>query len=100
MHTGEIEQMYAQAGVKLLYLPPYSLDLKPIKEFFAELKAFIKKQWHDFELITDISVGKNYLSIIDYLSTLGGLQTAQHEIKLMCSNRIGMMFDSFYFLDL
>jgi transposase len=43
MHTGQIEQMYAQAGVKLLYLPPYSLDLKPTKEFFAELKAFIKK---------------------------------------------------------
>lgn len=37
------------ASVKLVYLPPYSLDLNPIEEFFAELKAFIKKQWHEFE---------------------------------------------------
>ena len=31
-----------------MYLPPYSPDLNPIKEFFAELKAFIK-QWHEYE---------------------------------------------------
>jgi transposase len=48
-HTERIEQMYIKAGVKLLYLPPYSLDLNPIKELFAELKVFIKKQWHDYE---------------------------------------------------
>jgi transposase len=49
-HRGErVEQMCREAGVKLLYLPPYSPDLNPIEEFFAELKAFIKKQWHEFE---------------------------------------------------
>jgi len=49
-HRGErMEQMCFEAGVKLLYLPPYSPDLYPIEEFFAELKAFIKKQWHEFE---------------------------------------------------
>jgi transposase len=48
-HTERIEQMCAEAGVKLLYLPPYSPDLNPIEEFFAELKAFIKKQWHEYE---------------------------------------------------
>jgi transposase len=32
-----------------MYLPPYSLDLNPIEEFFAELKAFIKKNWETFE---------------------------------------------------
>jgi transposase len=37
------------AGVKLLYLPPYSPDLNPIEEFFAVLKAFIKKRWHEYE---------------------------------------------------
>ena len=34
--------------VKLLYLPPYSPDLNPIEEFFAELKAFIKRNWQDY----------------------------------------------------
>jgi transposase len=49
-HHGErIEQMCREAGVKLLYLPPYSPDLNPIEEFFTELKAFIKKQWHEYE---------------------------------------------------
>lgn len=41
--------MCLDAGVKLLYLPPYLPDLNLIEEFFAELKAFIKKQWHEYE---------------------------------------------------
>src|SRR5271170_4009879 len=32
-----------------VYLPPYSPDLNPIEEFFAKLKAFIKRQWHEYE---------------------------------------------------
>jgi transposase len=47
--TEGVEEMCYEAGVKLLYLPPYSPDLNPIEEFFAELKAFIKKSWHAFE---------------------------------------------------
>lgn len=35
--------MCADAGVKLIYLPPYSPDLNPIEEFFAELKSFIQR---------------------------------------------------------
>jgi transposase len=41
--TAQVEQLYYKAGVKLVYLPPYSLDLNPIEEFFAKLKGFIKK---------------------------------------------------------
>jgi transposase len=48
-HSERIKQMCRDAGVRLVYLPPYSPDLNPIEEFFAELKAFIKKQWHEFE---------------------------------------------------
>lgn len=40
--SDEIEQMCAEAGVELVYLPPYSPDFNPIEEFFAELKNFIK----------------------------------------------------------
>jgi transposase len=42
-HLARIKQLCKEAGVKLLYLPPYSPDLNPIKEFFAELKIFIKR---------------------------------------------------------
>lgn len=48
-HRSErIEQLCCNAGVKLLYLPPYSPDLNPIEEFFAELKAFIRRNWKEY----------------------------------------------------
>jgi transposase len=48
-HTEHIARMCFDAGVKLVYLPPYSPDLNPIEEFFAELKGFIKKNWQIYE---------------------------------------------------
>jgi transposase len=42
-HTQRIKQMCHDAGVKLVYLPPYLLDFNLIEEFFAKLKAFIKR---------------------------------------------------------
>ena len=48
-HTERIAQMCADAGVKLMYLPPYLPDLNLIKEFFAKLKAFIKRSWSTYE---------------------------------------------------
>ena len=42
--SSEIGQICAEAGVRLLYLPPYSPDLNPIEEFFAELKAYLRKE--------------------------------------------------------
>jgi transposase len=47
-HTKRIEQLCYNAGVKLVYLLLYSPDLNPIKEFFANLKAFIKRSWHNY----------------------------------------------------
>jgi transposase len=42
-HSERIKQMCTAKGIKLVYLLPYSPDLNPIKEFFAELKAFIQR---------------------------------------------------------
>jgi transposase len=47
--SDRIEKMCSTAGVKLVYLPPYSPDLNPIEEFFSELKAFIKRHWAGYE---------------------------------------------------
>lgn len=53
-HRSErIGQMCLEKGVKLVYLPPYSPDLNPIEEFFAELKAFIRRHWHSYEENSD-----------------------------------------------
>jgi len=38
-----IEEAIAAAGASLLYLPPYSPDLNPIEQFFAKLKALLRK---------------------------------------------------------
>jgi transposase len=32
-----------------VHLPPYSPDLNPTDEFFAELKTFIRCNWHYYE---------------------------------------------------
>lgn len=48
-HSALVERMCSEAGVKLVYLPPYSPDLNPIEEFFAELKAFIRRHWQSYE---------------------------------------------------
>jgi len=44
-HSPKIKQLCDDAGVKLVFLPPYSPDLNPIEEFFAQLKKFIKRHW-------------------------------------------------------
>ena len=48
-HSEQVQQLCFDAGVKLVYLPPYSPDLNPIGEFFAELKAHIKRSWQFYE---------------------------------------------------
>jgi transposase len=48
-HSERVAQLCSDAGVKLVYLPPYSPDLNPIEEYFAVLKAFVRKRWHDYE---------------------------------------------------
>ncbi|KUM63427.1 hypothetical protein ACN42_g3681 [Penicillium freii] len=53
-HSERIEQMCSEAEVKLVFLPPYSPDLNPIEEFFAELKAFIRRNWHSYEENPDL----------------------------------------------
>jgi len=46
-HTERVKDLCSVAGVKLVYLPPYSPGLNPIEEFFAELKGFIKRHSWD-----------------------------------------------------
>jgi hypothetical protein len=45
--------MCYEAGVKLLYLPPYSPDLNPIEEFFSELKAFEDAPEQGFDMFLE-----------------------------------------------
>ncbi len=38
-----IHEAFKNAGVRLLFLPPYSPDLNPIEQFWARLKAHIRR---------------------------------------------------------
>jgi transposase len=40
-----LEQICQEVGVVLAFLPPYSPDLNPIEEAFAELKAWMRKNY-------------------------------------------------------
>ena len=42
-YVQKLINMCQNAGVHIEYLPPYSPDLNPIKQFFAQLKAWIRK---------------------------------------------------------
>jgi transposase len=42
-HTPELRQMCEEAGVVLLYLPPYSPDFNPIETSFSALKAWMRR---------------------------------------------------------
>ena len=44
-HVAEVKSALDDAGILLMYLPPYSPDLNPIEEAFGYVKGYLKK--HD-----------------------------------------------------
>ena len=44
-HIQEVKDILLQAGILLLYLPPYSPDLNPAEELFSYVKYYLKS--HD-----------------------------------------------------
>jgi transposase len=49
----KVRELIEQAGCYLIYLPPYSPDLNPIENYWAVLKAHIKKLRHKFDNIIE-----------------------------------------------
>ena len=46
-YSDEIKQMYGKAGVKLEMTAPYTPNINPIEEYFAEMKAYVKLRWNE-----------------------------------------------------
>jgi transposase len=42
-HNGMVKELFDEAGIRILYLPPYSPELNPIEPFWANVKKYIKK---------------------------------------------------------
>ena len=51
-HVPEIISLFQQAGILVMFLPPYSPDLNPMEESFSYVKAYLRK--HD-ELLQVVS---------------------------------------------
>ena len=42
-HKSEVKELFEDAGIRVLYLPPYSPELNPIEPFWANVKKHIQK---------------------------------------------------------
>lgn len=52
-HSQAIEDIVAQAGLELWYLPPYSPDLNKIERWWFVLKNWMRQCWDDFDSFRD-----------------------------------------------
>ena len=48
-----IEELVAEAGCELWYLPPYSPDLNKIEHWWFVLKNWMWQRWDEFETFRD-----------------------------------------------
>ena len=48
-----LEEVVAQAGCELWYLPPYSPDHNEIEHWWFVLKNWMRQRWQEFEIFRD-----------------------------------------------
>ena len=52
-HVAEVKDLFQQAGIVVLFLPPYSLDLNPVEKAFSYLKNYLRKHDQLLQAISD-----------------------------------------------
>ena len=52
-HVPIVEDLFGDAGILLIWLPPYSPDLNPIEEAFSSVKAYLKRH-HDILQLSSV----------------------------------------------
>ena len=83
-HQGQtIEEIVAQAGCEIWYLPPYSPNLNEIEHWWCALKNWMRQRWDEFDAFRDCvdAALKNCPNIITYaICTI-----LLHSPKTLCS---------------
>jgi transposase len=52
-HAQSIEELVAEAGCELWYLPPYSPDLNKIERWWFVLKNWMRQRWDEFDSLRE-----------------------------------------------
>ena len=52
-HVNFIQSLFDDAGILVLFLPPYSPDMNPIEEAFSYVKRYLKKHDDILQTIPD-----------------------------------------------
>ena len=53
-HVAEVKDLFQQAGIVVLFLPPYSPDLNPVEEALSYVKNYLRKHDQLLQAISDI----------------------------------------------
>ena len=70
-HGGELLELADRFGVQIKYLPPYSLDLNPIKEAFAQIKHFLRRHHDYYSATQDDGILFDMYEVLDIVSPDG-----------------------------
>ena len=52
-HVSSVKQLFNDAGILLLFLPPYSPDYNPIEELFSYVKHYLKEHDQLLQTVSD-----------------------------------------------
>jgi len=81
-YVQKLINMCQNAGVHIEYLPPYSSDLNPIEQFFAQLKAWIRKHSAMTACYDDFS--KFIELVVENLSIYDNSEAHFHSSHIQC----------------